>query len=346
MNILQWPIAEHTMFPLLFIFGALLIGLVLNKVFFSKLRAHADRMPGSLYQNLVKSFKGMPILWSLMIGIYGAIYTIPMNDNQLVALEKSLLILILLSATIVSARIVVNLVGSYAKKAEGVFPTTSIFVNLAELLTYLIGTLIILQSIGISITPILTALGVGGLAVALALQDTLSNLFSGLHIIVAKPIKPGDYVKLSSGEEGYVRDITWRYTTIESLLNHMIIVPNAKIASANITNYSLPNMEVYLSIQIGVSYDSDLELVERISKEITRSVMREVKGGVADFEPIVRFHTFADSGINFNLGFRVTEFANQYMVKHELIKRIHAGFAHAGIQIPFPIRTVYWKEPN
>ncbi len=334
------------MFPLLFISGALIIGFILNKILFSKLRAHADQMPGTMYQNLVKSFKGMPIIWSLMIGIYGAIYTIPMNENQLVALEKSLLILILLSATIVSARIVVSLVGSYAKKAEGVFPTTSIFVNLAELLTYLIGSLIILQSIGISITPILTALGVGGLAVALALQDTLSNLFSGLHIIVAKPVKPGDYVKLSSGEEGYVRDITWRYTTIESLLSHMTIVPNAKIASANITNYSLPNKEVYLSVQIGVSYDSDLEHVERISKEITRQVMKEVEGGIADFEPVVRFHTFADSSINFNLGFRVKEFANQYAVKHELIKRIHAGYAREGIQIPFPIRTVYWKEQN
>jgi small-conductance mechanosensitive channel len=85
---------------------------------------------------------------------------------------------------------------------------------------------------------------VGGLAVALALQDTLSNLFAGLHIIASKKLLPGDYFLLDSGEEGYVQDVNWRNTFIRTLRNNMIVVPNARLASAILTNYYQPSSEM------------------------------------------------------------------------------------------------------
>jgi small-conductance mechanosensitive channel len=245
--------------------------------------------------------------------------------------------------TIVASRIAVGFVSLYMDKRKDVSPSASIFRNLTKALVFMIGLLIILQSLGVSITPILTALGVGGLAVALALQDTLSNLFSGLHIIAARQVRPGDYVQLESGEEGYLTDITWRNTTIRALPNNRIIVPNSKLASAIITNFHLPEKEMAVLVQVGVSYDSDLEKVEKVTMDVGKEIMKEVAGGVAEFEPFVRYHTFADFSIRFTVMLRAKEFVDQYLIKHEFVKRLHQRYRDEGITIPFPIRTIYWE---
>ena len=215
-----------------------------------------------------------------------------------------------------------------------------------RIIVFIIGILIILHSLGISITPILTALGVGGLAVALALQDTLSNLFAGLHIILTRQIKPGDYIKLETGEEGYVVDITWRNTTIRELPNNYIIIPNLKLAQAIVKNHYLPDREISVTVQLGVSYDSDLEKVERVTIEVAKEVMMEVPGGIPEFQPFIRYHTFGDFSINFTVIMRCREFTDQYLIKHEFIKRLHKRYKDEGIIIPFPIRTVYINKEN
>ena len=133
-----------------------------------------------------------------------------------------------------------GLISLYTKDDDTRLAASSIVQTIVKTIIFIIGILIILQSLGISITPILTALGVGGIAVALALQDTLANLFSGVHIIVLRKVRVGDYIKLDSGEEGYVTDITWRNTTIVTILNNMIIIPNSTIASSILRNYYFP----------------------------------------------------------------------------------------------------------
>jgi small-conductance mechanosensitive channel len=193
-----------------------------------------------------------------------------------------------------------------------------------------------------SITPILTALGVGGLAVALALQDTLSNLFAGFYVAVARQIRLGDYVKLNSGEEGYVNDIGWRSTSIRSLGSNMIIVPNAKLAQAIITNYYLPEKRMSASFQIAVSYRSDPDQVEKVLLDVTRQGTKDIPGLLADPAPSVAFDPgFNESSLGFTVGFTVAEFAAQFAVRNELKKRIFRRFRQDGIEIPFPTRTVY-----
>lgn len=330
--------------PLSLIAAAFLVGVVLNRLLYNRLQHHLAQIPGEVPGILIRSLRGLPIIWCTLGGIYASIQFVSGYESLVHKLEMALLVVILLSVTIVTARIIVGLINVYAQQAEGVFPATSIFVNLAELTIYIIGFLIILQSIGISITPILTALGVGGLAVALALQETLSNLFSGLHILLSRQFKVGDYVRLTSGEEGNIMDITWRNTTIQALSNNMIIVPNGKIASAIITNFSLPEQALTLVIPVGVSYDSDLERVEQIAVEEGNLVMQQVEGGVADFTPLVRYFEFADSCIRFNVVLKVKEFSYQSPVRHAFIKRLHVRFAAEGIEIPFPMRTIHVKE--
>ena len=181
------------------------------------------------------------------------------------------------------SKILIPSIAHKTYNAEGVLPSTSIITNIVRIVIYAIGLLFLLQSLGISITPLLTALGVGGLAVALALQETLTNLFAGIQIIASGKIKPNNYVQLESGQEGYVQDITWRSTTIKALPNHIIIVPNSKMAGAIVRNYSLPENEIAVLINVGVSYDSDLEKVERVTIEVGKETLKDVQGGVPEF---------------------------------------------------------------
>jgi small-conductance mechanosensitive channel len=181
---------------------------------------------------------------------------------------------------------------------------------------------------------------VGGLAVALGLQDTLSNLFAGIHVLLSEPIRVGDYVRLESGEEGFVTDIQWRYTRLRLLANNVVIVPNSKLAQSIITNYDRPQSELAVPVEVGVHYDSDLDQVERVTIEVAREVMRNVAGGVAEFEPFIRYHTFGESSIDFTAVLRGRGFTDQFLVKHEFVKRLRARYAAEGIVIPFPIRTL------
>ncbi len=320
---------------------SIIVGIIFEKVILKRLQKIAERTKWEGDDIIITSLRKWITLWFALAGLYIAFTTSPITPNLLSHLQKIIMILYILSATIVLANISVGFINMYSKRAQDVLPSTSLFVYLTRIIVFIIGVLIIMHSLGISITPILTALGVGGLAVALALQDTLSNLFAGLHIILTRQIKPGDYIKLESGEEGYVVDITWRNTTIRELPNNYVIIPNSKLAQAIVKNHYLPDREISVPVQIGVSYDSDLEKVEKVTIEVAKEVMREVPGGIPDFQPFIRYHTFGDFSINFNVIMRCREFTDQYLIKHEFIKRLHKRYKEEGITIPFPIRTVY-----
>jgi small-conductance mechanosensitive channel len=203
-----------------------------------------------------------------------------------------------------------------------------------------LGVLMVLNTLGISVTPLLTTLGIGGLAVALGLQETLSNLFAGLQITLAGNIHVGDFVKLESGEDGNVADIQWRATQIRTLSNNLVIIPNAKLAQSVVTNYHRPSRELSVLVEVGVHYASDLDEVEEVTREVARSVQRTVPGAVREFEPFIRFHTFSDSSIDFTVILRATEFTANYLMKHEFIKALARAYADHDIVIPYPIRAI------
>ena len=209
---------------------------------------------------------------------------------------------------------------------------------------YLIAFLVILSHYNIEITPLLVGYGLGGIAVALALQNTLSNLFAGLHIISDRPINFGDYIAIEGGLSGFVEDIGWRSTRIRTLPNTLVIVPNSKLAESVITNYSLPVLEMSAVIQCGVAYGSDLEKVERVTIDVAKQILETVPGAVKTFEPFTRYHTFGDSNINFSIILRVEEPAAKYIVIHEFIKALKARYDKEGIEISWPVRKVYYGK--
>jgi len=206
-----------------------------------------------------------------------------------------------------------------------------------------LGVLIFLDSVGISITPLIASLGVGTLAVALALQDTLANLFAGVYMIAEKPVEAGHFVKLESGEQGHVIRVGWRNTRIRVLNDTVVVVPNSKLASSVITNFSLPNHEFAVSVDLGVDYDSDLEQVERITLDVARELMTHSESAIFGFESRMRYHTFADSSINFTVWLGARDFVSGMKIKHEFIKLLHRRYRNESISMSFPTRTLTIK---
>jgi len=322
--------------------GGFVIGFIVEKIVLRRLRKMAKKTEWEADDLLVRAPRGLTTLIFGFIGIYAAVGVFPFEESVRGLIGKVLTVILILLGTVVFSRVAAGLVRMYTAK-EDALPATSIFVNIARALVLVLGFVIILQALGVSITPILTALGVGGLAVALALQETLSNLFAGIQIIISRKMKPGDYVMLDSGEKGFVEDITWRNTTIREFPNNLIVVPNSKIANAIFTNYNMPDNEMSLYIYCGVAYDSDLGKAETVALDEAKKVLSELEGGITDYEPVFRFQEFADSSINFMVVLRVKEYGDQFEMKHEFIKRLKKRFEEEGIEIPFPIRTVHMK---
>ncbi|MFK0173841.1 mechanosensitive ion channel family protein [Streptomyces sp. NPDC090306] len=265
---------------------------------------------------------------------------LPFNGTVRRHISQSLTVLLIVVVTLAAARVITGLVRAVTQSRSAVAGSATIFVNITRVVVLAIGFLVGLQTLGISIAPLLTALGVGGLAVALALQDTLANLFAGVHILASKTVQPGDYIRLSSGEEGYVEDINWRQTAIRQLSNNLVIIPNGRLAGTNMTNYTRPEQQLTVLVQVGVGYDADLEHVEEVTSEVVAEVMAEITGAVPDHEPAVRFHTFGDSRIGFTVVLGVGEFSDQYRIQHEFIKRLHRRYRAEGIHIPAPTQRV------
>jgi small-conductance mechanosensitive channel len=288
----------------------------------------------------LRAFRKRVPLWFLLVGMWIASGYWPLTPEGRLLVDRVVFVLGALSVTFVAAGIATHVLDAYGAEIAPALPVSSLTRNIAWGAVAVLGLLVVLNGLGLSITPMLTALGIGGLAVALALQEPLANFFAGLFITLAGQIRVGDYLKLDSGQEGYVVDFSWRSTRLRMLANNLVIVPNAKLAQAVVVNHHLPSQDLAVLVDVGVDYGSDLQHVERIVIDVGRAVMTQVPGGVPEFEPFIRYHTFGDSSINFTVILRAREFVDQYLIKHEFIKRLHARFGQEGISIPFPIRTL------
>ncbi|EST35432.1 mechanosensitive ion channel family protein [Streptomyces roseochromogenus] len=316
----------------------------LSRTLLRWLAKHAKRTKWSGDDVIVDALRSVVPWAAIAGGAAAAAAVLPLTRTVQHHTDQFLEVWLILVVTLSAARVISGLVHTVTQSRSGVAGSATIFVNITRVLVLAIGFLVVLQTLGISIAPLLTALGVGGLAVALALQDTLANLFAGIHILASKTVQPGDYIRLSSGEEGYVVDINWRQTTVRQLSNNLVVIPNGQLAKANMTNYTHPEQRLTILVQVGVGYDADLEHVERVTAEVVAEVMREVEGAVPDHEPAIRFHTFGDSRIGFTVILGVGEFSDQYRIKHEFIKRLHRRYRAEGISVPAPTRTVSLQQ--
>lgn len=193
---------------------------------------------------------------------------------------------------------------------------------------------------GVQVGPLLAGLGIAGLALALALQPTLGNLFNGIALILDETFKVGDVVKLSTGEIGEVYRVGLRTTKIRTFDNEMFIIPNTKIADSMIQNFFQPDRTVRVGVEFGVEYGADPEYIKQITlDEINKITFTDKKQ-----EARIMFTDMGDSSLNFKAMFWVDDISKRWPAHQEAITRIYRRLYKEGIGIPFPQRTVWLRE--
>jgi len=331
--------------PLAVLGITLVAGRLLKGVLFNILRKWASHSRSHIANIIIHALDGPFMIWMLILGVHLATQSSELPHRWMTRLAQVLLVLWIVSLAIMLSRLLGNIIRFYGSDIPGAMPVTTLTQNLAQIGVVILALMVLLNLLGIPIAPILTALGVGGLAVALALQDTLSNLFAGFYVAIARQVRLNDYIKLNTGEEGYVTDITWRSTTVRTLGNNMIIIPNAKLAQAVVTNYYLPEKRLSVQVQVSVGYESDVDLVERVLLDEVAKGVGSIPGLLAEPAASVRFDPgFGESSLGFAVGCHVQEFADQFFVRHELRKRILKRLRQEKIETPYPTRTVYLRE--
>ena len=337
---------EIWLLPVLIVITGVILGFVFKQVIHSRLKKAAAKSTWEGDDVILDSVESQIILWffwaSLSLALKGIVIAEPFG----LYVSRFLIIILIASITHAGAKLVVGLLDIWSKKQGGGFPSTSMFTNFVWITVYLIGLLIILDSLDISIAPMLTALGIGGLAVSLALKDTLSDVFAGLHILLSKKVQPGDFVSLDSGEMGYIQNITWRNTKMLERTNNIIHIPNNKLSSAIIKNYNSGDPSFSVRIPVGVGYDSDLEQVERVVLDVANELFNSMPEMNKNSKPAFKFRGFGDSSIDFIVYFRGNKYGDQNPIIHAFVKKMHKRFNEEDIEIPFPVRTVIQRTES
>ena len=204
--------------------------------------------------------------------------------------------------------------------------------------------MMILGLYGIEITPLLAGMGIGGLAIAMALQPSLSNLFSGIFTISDKVLGVGDYIELDNGISGTVKEVGWRSCKIQTWDNNIVVIPNSKLSDSTVLNYNAPHEEISVLVPVGVGYNSDLDRVEKITVDVAKAVMKKTPGAKKDYDPVIRYYEFGDSNINFNVIMRVKKRSDKFLLTHEFIKALKKRYDKEGIDISYPVRKVIMND--
>jgi len=317
----------------------------ISHVFDQYIRRSAEKSQTRLDNILIGALHGPILIFLILMGGWVALGAIELAPKMARFAQMGISLAVASILILASVKIYHDILMEYGRRYEPLKPSLGILDLLGKTLIILIGLLITLDSLNISITPLLTTLGIGGLAVALAFKDTLANFFAGLYILADRPIRVGDYIKLEGGPEGYVEGVGWRSTRIRNPSDKIVIIPNSKVSESIITNYCLPEKRMPLLVNISVSYDSDTRKVERILLEEANRAVSEIEGMLPDPAPLVRFIPgFRESSLDFTLICQVREFMAQYSVQHELRHRILERLRKEEIEIPFPQQTVHLRQ--
>ncbi len=257
-------------------------------------------------------------------------------DRVLAFLPTLLASLAIFVISLYAAGFLARMVGAVLRRREVDPELTLLLERVTQWSTIGLGLLMALQQVGFQVTAFLAGLGVLGFTVGFALQDISKNLVAGVLLLLMQPFDIGDAVEVQ-GYAGTVEDVDLRATSIRTWDGRLVLIPNADVFTSVLVNLSkTPRRRV--EVQVGVTYDSDLDRVEAVALEAVRSL----EGVLEDPEPFVIFHTFGDSSINLTVYFWVdTQVISPFVAKSLGVRAIHRAFAEAGIEIPFPIRTVY-----
>ncbi|MBR0262229.1 MAG: mechanosensitive ion channel family protein [Selenomonadaceae bacterium] len=349
-----WALGQKLIIPACILVFAFFVGVAINHLLTQKLARHVKASESELMEIFFRAMKGVPISLCMVIGLYWCVTTSELPAGLEKIFSYILFTMIIFSITQVCERTLSGFIRMKFSETSDITQST-LLDTIFRIAIYASGALIIMDYVGISIAPVMATLGLGSMAIGLGLKETLENIFSGLQILISKQFRVNDYIRLSTGDEGRVIDINWRYITVmPPSKSNVVVIPNKVIASSVTTNFSQPRDDIVLTVPIGVGYESDLEHVENVTVEVARELQIRIDGYKPMFDaqgndtnplaPVVRYQKFNDSSIDFNAVLHVQTFTNQYILKHEFIKAITKRYREEGINIPFPIRTLDFPE--
>jgi len=319
---------------LLWTLGFGLAGYLVDQVLFRALRARGSADSRPLLLQLASGLRWLPTSLGLILGARVGVARSHLAGEPLADVLLGIRLLTILVLTAFGARVLGRIIRAFTMREDTPVPSGTIFVNLARGTVWVIGILMMLGTAGVSVAPLLTALGIGGLAVGLALQPTLENVFSGVQLLASKQIQPGDFIRLETGEEGMVLDVTWRNTTVQKPTNDVALVPNSVLARATVTNFTTLDPEFVLLIPVSFASAGDPDQVERIALEVAREVIAECAEAVPDQTPGARFAELTPPAAVLNVTIRCRTYQDRIPVRHEFIRRLAKRFADEGVQAP------------
>ena len=287
---------------------------------------------------------GVPIATAVLIG--GMMLIIPelaLPGRLGRWLGAALDIAFVLACALGLSRIAAAALTEYAARNPSVRPALGVTRGIVRIAVAVLAAIMALESLGVPVAPLLTTLGIGSLAVALALQETLANFFAGLHLLADRPVRPGDYIKLVEGAEGFVETIGWRSSRLRTPANNIVVVPNVKLSQAILTNFHLPFASLVMTVGVTVALDSDVDAVERaLNEELARAVadVAELKDG----KPAVRLTDVTDGGQAWQCTVEVRDVEAQRLAGHEVRKRLLARLRRDKIALAVKERVVLLPE--
>ena len=294
------------------------------------------------YAKFILKQLSIPVFFLVFaIGLYSSIKTLSRLDEHYLILDGAFFVITTLIAALLASRIITVIMMGWLKVSRGFERPPGLLNKAISVFIFIIAVAVILAYFEIDITPLIAGVGLGALAIGLALQSTLSNFFAGVHLLSDKPIRVGDYIELDENNSGIVLDIGWRSTRIRMLTDNLLIIPNGKLAESNIINYSMPRKDFSIWIPCGVAYESDLKKVEKATLEVAKQIQKTAEGAKRDFEPAFRYKEFGDSNINFIAILGIEEPVKRFIVRNEFIKALKERFDKEKIEISWPIRKIY-----
>lgn len=303
-------------------------------------RGLANRTASPLDNVVIDSLRYPSIFWAAAVSIEAALAFSEVSEDFREAFGKGVGVLVIFSMTLVVANVASGVLSVRLNADTGTAAASGIARALVRGFVLIAGVSAVLHNLGVSVGPLLTALGVGGLAVALALQDTLGNLFAGIHLLLEKPFAIGHFVRIEGGDEGWVQDIGWRTTRLLTLADHTVVIPNSKIAGSKIINMNLPDPKVRVERQVGVSYASDPADVERVLLDELQKLVRELPGTIADPPPDVLLEGLGPYSLQYTVRFYVKQFSFERPTSHVVMTRLVTRLRAEQIEIPFPYQVV------
>ena len=330
---------------------SMLVAAVVHFAMFPLVTRLTNQTPSGLDDVLIRAARWPVNAGIIVLGIYLSLaLTLDLPEGiqtliNLVAQASGALLLVVLIGRLVSGAMG-WLIEEQEKNAQRTVDTRLLLMlrRVLMVLIYGLGLLLVINTLGIPISPLIAGLGLGGVAVALAIQPTLSNLFAGTYVMTEGVVSPGDYIEMEGGIAGYVIEVGWRSTRLRTWSNTLVVVPNARFAETIITNYYEPAPPVNVYLTCGVSYSSELARVEAVSMDVMNQTLETSPHGVKEYGAYFGFDNFGESNVDFWLFVQARDRLASFELRSELVRELHRRFDEEGIVINYPVRTL--QLPN